>query len=152
VAQHAAPDIAVILSRPRLAKDLTCFAATSRSLIGFSAMFVDEAKNLRKSRRRRQGPGCVAFRRENTFRARTCRRRWRTRRAASTGSQSQRQHAAAVRYNREFKADRGRHGEGSNCSGQAGDDMTLLVPVGTVAYEQHGTNPSPISRNPASVF
>jgi GTP-binding protein len=39
------------------------------------------------------------------------------------------------RYNREFKADRGRHGEGSNCSGITGDDMVLLVPVGTVIFD-----------------
>src|ERR1700756_666607 len=45
------------------------------------------------------------------------------------------------RYNREFKADRGRHGEGSNCTGQAGDHMTLLVPVGTVAYDQQSNQP-----------
>jgi GTP-binding protein len=43
------------------------------------------------------------------------------------------------RYNREFKADRGRHGEGSNCTGHSGDDMILQVPVGTlVADEQTG--------------
>jgi GTP-binding protein len=39
------------------------------------------------------------------------------------------------RFNREFKADRGRHGEGSNCSGHSGKDMTLLVPVGTVVTD-----------------
>jgi GTP-binding protein len=39
------------------------------------------------------------------------------------------------RYNREFKADRGRHGEGSNCSGITGDDMVLQVPVGTVVFD-----------------
>jgi len=31
----------------------------------------------------------------------------------------------ATSFNREFKADRGRHGEGSNCSGHAGKDMVL---------------------------
>ncbi len=40
------------------------------------------------------------------------------------------------RYNREFKADRGRHGEGSNCTGHAGADMVLLVPIGTVVTDQ----------------
>ena len=40
------------------------------------------------------------------------------------------------RYNREFKADRGRHGEGSNCTGHSGSDMILLVPVGTLAYDE----------------
>src|ERR1700680_3313247 len=39
------------------------------------------------------------------------------------------------RYNREFRADRGRHGEGSNCHGRSGEDMILAVPVGTVVFE-----------------
>jgi GTPase len=42
------------------------------------------------------------------------------------------------RYNREFKADRGRHGEGSNCTGLSGDDMILKVPVGTLVYDEEG--------------
>jgi len=41
------------------------------------------------------------------------------------------------RYNREFKAARGRHGEGSNCTGHSGEDMILQVPVGTLAYDEH---------------
>lgn len=36
-----------------------------------------------------------------------------------------------LRYNPEHKADRGRHGEGSNCSGKEGADATVRVPVGT---------------------
>jgi len=39
------------------------------------------------------------------------------------------------RYNREFRADRGRHGEGSNCHGRSGEDMILNVPVGTVVFD-----------------
>jgi GTP-binding protein len=39
------------------------------------------------------------------------------------------------RYNREFKAGRGGHGEGSDCHGASADDMTLKVPVGTVVYD-----------------
>jgi GTPase len=39
------------------------------------------------------------------------------------------------RYNREFKADRGRHGEGSNCHGKSGVDTILSVPVGTVVFD-----------------
>jgi len=42
------------------------------------------------------------------------------------------------RYNREFKADRGRHGEGSNCTGVSGDDMILKVPVGTLVFDEEG--------------
>ena len=40
------------------------------------------------------------------------------------------------RYNREFKADRGRHGEGSNCHGHSGEDTILSVPVGTVVFDE----------------
>jgi GTPase len=39
------------------------------------------------------------------------------------------------RFHPEFKAERGRHGEGSNCTGHDGADLTLEVPPGTVAYE-----------------
>jgi GTP-binding protein len=39
------------------------------------------------------------------------------------------------RYNREFKAVRGGHGEGSNCSGKSADDLVLKVPVGTVIFD-----------------
>src|SRR5258708_13845254 len=42
------------------------------------------------------------------------------------------------RYNREFKADRGRHGEGSNCTGHSGEDMILRVPVGTLVFDEPG--------------
>jgi GTP-binding protein len=44
------------------------------------------------------------------------------------------------RYNREFKGDRGRHGEGSNCTGVSGDDMVLQVPVGTLVYDEDGAS------------
>ncbi|HSC78690.1 MAG TPA: GTPase ObgE [Candidatus Acidoferrales bacterium] len=40
------------------------------------------------------------------------------------------------RYNREFKAERGRHGEGSNCHGATGEDKVIRVPVGTVVFEE----------------
>jgi len=103
-------------------------------------MFVDEAKIYVKAGD--GGNGCVAFRREKYVP-----------RGGPAGGDGGRGGSIYLeanpndntllryRYNREFKADRGRHGEGSNCSGQAGDDMTLLVPVGTVAYEQHGNEP-----------
>ena len=35
------------------------------------------------------------------------------------------------RFNPEFRADRGGHGEGSNKHGRDGEDITVLVPVGT---------------------
>jgi GTP-binding protein len=39
------------------------------------------------------------------------------------------------RYNREFHAERGRHGEGSDCHGRSGVDTVLKVPVGTVVFD-----------------
>jgi len=40
------------------------------------------------------------------------------------------------RYNPEHKAERGRHGEGSNCTGAEGHSIELDVPVGTVVYDE----------------
>src|ERR1700694_3525539 len=98
-------------------------------------VFVDEAKIYVKAGN--GGNGCIAFRREKFVP-----------RGGPSGGHGG--HGGSIyleanphdntllryRYNREFKADRGRHGEGSNCSGHAGGDMTLLVPVGTVVTDQ----------------
>jgi GTP-binding protein len=97
-------------------------------------VFVDEAKIYVKAGD--GGNGCVAFRREKYV----------PRGGPSGGdggnggsiyleANPNDNTLLRYRYNREFKADRGRHGEGSNCTGHSGDDMTLLVPVGTVAYD-----------------
>ena len=40
------------------------------------------------------------------------------------------------RFQKEFAAERGRHGEGSNRTGATGADIELQVPVGTVVYER----------------
>ena len=40
------------------------------------------------------------------------------------------------RFNPEHKAERGRHGEGSNCTGAEGHSVELDVPVGTVVYDE----------------
>ena len=40
------------------------------------------------------------------------------------------------RYNREFKAERGRHGEGSNRHGATGENNLIRVPVGTVVFDE----------------
>jgi GTP-binding protein len=40
-----------------------------------------------------------------------------------------------LRYNPEHIAERGRHGEGSNCSGREGQDETVRVPVGTQIFD-----------------
>lgn len=39
------------------------------------------------------------------------------------------------RYNPEYTAQRGRHGEGSNCKGHDGTSLTVQVPVGTVVQD-----------------
>ena len=97
-------------------------------------MFVDEAKIYVKAGN--GGNGCVAFRREKFV----------PRGGPSGGDGG---HGGSIfveanpndntllryRYNREFKADRGRHGEGSNCTGHSGDEMVLQVPVGTLVFD-----------------
>ena len=40
------------------------------------------------------------------------------------------------RFHPEFTADRGAHGQGSNCTGHAGADLELPVPIGTLVFEQ----------------
>jgi len=40
------------------------------------------------------------------------------------------------RFNPEYKAERGRHGEGSNKTGREGDNVVLKVPVGTIVYDE----------------
>ena len=40
------------------------------------------------------------------------------------------------RFNPEHKAERGRHGEGSNCTGRDGEGIVLKVPVGTSLYDE----------------
>src|SRR3984893_2220395 len=97
-------------------------------------MFVDEAKIYVKGGD--GGNGCVAFRREKFV----------PRGGPSGGDGGAggsiileaTQHDNTLlryRFNREFKADRGRHGEGSNCTGHSGQDMILLMPVGTVVFD-----------------
>src|SRR5260370_19008073 len=40
------------------------------------------------------------------------------------------------RFNPEYKAGRGRHGEGPNKTGSEGGDIMLKVPVGTILYDE----------------
>ena len=49
------------------------------------------------------------------------------------------------RFHPEFKAERGQHGQGSNCTGFNGDDMVLEVPPGTVVYEKNGDELIPLA-------
>lgn len=41
-----------------------------------------------------------------------------------------------LQFKREWKAGRGQHGMGSNCSGHHGDDVTIELPVGSVVRDQ----------------
>jgi GTP-binding protein len=97
-------------------------------------VFVDEAKILVKAGD--GGNGCVAFRREKYV----------PRGGPSGGdggnggdiyleANPHDNTLLRYRYNREFRADRGGHGEGSNCHGRSADEMVLKVPVGTVVYD-----------------
>jgi GTPase len=98
-------------------------------------MFVDEARIYVKGGD--GGNGCVAFRREKFV----------PRGGPSGGDGGSggsiileaTQHDNTLlryRFNREFRADRGRHGEGSNCTGHSGADMILTVPAGTVVIDE----------------
>jgi GTP-binding protein len=49
------------------------------------------------------------------------------------------------RFHPEFKAERGGHGEGSNCTGRDGEDTTLEVPPGTVVYEHSNGELLPVA-------
>ena len=97
-------------------------------------MFIDEAKIRVKAGD--GGNGCVAFRRE----------KYGPRGGPSGGDggkggdvvmESSERHNTLVhfRFNPEYKAERGRHGEGSNRSGREGVDVLLKVPVGTIVYD-----------------
>ncbi|HEY6292698.1 MAG TPA: GTPase ObgE [Terriglobia bacterium] len=98
-------------------------------------MFIDEA--LIRVAGGDGGNGCVAFRREKFV----------PRGGPSGGDGGNGgsiyvesiQHAntlLAFRYKREFAAERGRHGEGSNRHGRDGEDLVIAVPAGTVAYDE----------------
>jgi GTP-binding protein len=41
-----------------------------------------------------------------------------------------------LQFQREWKAGRGQHGMGSNCSGQAGEDVTIELPIGSVVRDK----------------
>ena len=49
----------------------------------------------------------------------------------------------SYRFHPEFKAQRGKHGEGSNRTGQSGEDLDLAVPIGTLVYEKTGDPSQP---------
>jgi GTP-binding protein len=97
-------------------------------------MFIDEAKIRVKAGN--GGNGCMAFRREKFV----------PRGGPSGGDggkggdvimESSERHNTLVhfRFNPEYKAERGRHGEGANKTGRDGEDIVLKVPVGTIVYD-----------------
>ena len=97
-------------------------------------MFIDEARILVKAGD--GGNGCVAFRREK-FVPRGGPSGGDGGRGGDVVMRASQQHNTLIhfRYNPEHKAGRGRHGEGSNCTGSDGDSIILQVPVGTTLYD-----------------
>src|SRR5271168_5246080 len=98
-------------------------------------MFIDEAKIRVKAGD--GGNGCMAFRREKFV----------PRGGPSGGDggtggdivmESSESHNTLVhfRFNPEYKAERGRHGEGSKKTGRDGEGIILKVPVGTIVYDE----------------
>ncbi len=103
-------------------------------------MFIDEATIRVKAGD--GGNGCMAFRREKYV----------PRGGPSGGDggkggdvlmESSERHNTLVhfRFNPEYKAQRGRHGEGSNHTGREGEDVLLKVPVGTIVYDAETDEP-----------
>src|SRR5487761_1852319 len=97
-------------------------------------MFIDEARI--KVKAGDGGNGCMAFRREK-FVPRGGPSGGDGGRGGDIVLEASQSHNTLVhfRFNPEHKAERGRHGEGSNCSGRDGEDIVLKVPVGTVVYD-----------------
>jgi GTP-binding protein len=98
-------------------------------------MFIDETRIRVKAGD--GGNGCVAFRREK-FVPRGGPSGGDGGRGGDVWMESSERHNTLVhfRFNPEYKAGRGRHGEGSNKTGAEGDDITLKVPVGTILYDE----------------
>jgi GTP-binding protein len=97
-------------------------------------MFIDEAKI--RVQAGDGGNGCMAFRREK-FVARGGPSGGDGGKGGDVIMESSERHNTLVhfRFNPEYKAQRGRHGEGSNKTGRDGVDVTLKVPVGTIVYD-----------------
>jgi len=97
-------------------------------------MFIDEARIRVKAGD--GGNGCVAFRREK-FVPRGGPSGGDGGRGGDVIMEASQRHNTLVhfRFNPEHKAERGRHGEGSNCTGRDGESIVLKVPVGTMLYD-----------------
>jgi GTP-binding protein len=98
-------------------------------------MFIDEAKIRVKAGD--GGNGCMAFRREK-FVPRGGPSGGDGGRGGDVWMESSESHNTLVhfRFNPEYKAERGRHGEGDKKTGRDGESIVLKVPVGTVVYDE----------------
>jgi len=99
-------------------------------------MFIDEA--IIRIKAGDGGNGCMAFRREK-FVPRGGPSGGDGGRGGDVIMESSERHNTLVhfRFNPEYKAERGRHGEGSNCTGRDGESVILKVPVGTIVYDKN---------------
>ena len=97
-------------------------------------MFIDEA--IIRIKAGDGGNGCMAFRREK-FVPRGGPSGGDGGRGGDIVMESSERHNTLVhfRFNPEYKGERGRHGEGSNCTGRDGESIILKVPVGTIVYD-----------------
>ena len=98
-------------------------------------MFIDETTIRVKAGN--GGNGCMAFRREK-FVPRGGPSGGDGGKGGDVWMESSERHNTLVhfRFNPEYKAGRGRHGEGSNKTGREGEDILLKVPVGTIVYDE----------------
>jgi GTPase len=98
-------------------------------------IFIDES--IIHVRGGRGGNGCVAFRREKFV----------PRGGPSGGDggdggsvwlvgADERNTLYHLRFSSLYDAERGRHGEGSNCTGRTGEDLEVPVPLGTQVYDR----------------
>ena len=98
-------------------------------------MFIDEATIRVKAGN--GGNGCVAFRREK-FVPRGGPSGGDGGKGGDVWMESSERHNTLVhfRFNPEYKAERGRHGEGAKKTGRDGEHIVLKVPVGTIVYDE----------------
>src|SRR6202522_919576 len=98
-------------------------------------MFIDEAKIRVKAGD--GGNGCMSFRREK-FVSRGGPSGGDGGRGGDIWMESSERHNTLVhfRFNPEYKAERGRHGEGAKKTGRDGEGIVLKVPVGTIVYDE----------------
>ena len=107
----------------------------TRTSTTLNFMFIDEAKIRVKAGD--GGNGCMAFRREK-FIPRGGPSGGDGGRGGDIWMESSERHNTLVhfRFNPEYQAERGRHGEGSKKTGRDGEGIVLKVPVGTIVYDE----------------